>query len=220
MAGHAGFDSSAFPGVAKMAAMKAGTNLEWCGFYLAPSPSHPDTSWMARRADIVGQGWGIAPLYVGQQTTGPGSHHPSKANGVVDGGDAVQLMKDAGFPAGTWIYLDLENGPPLPDILGEYVDSWVRTVDGSQTYRGGVYCSHGFADDIQALCPSARIWAFKVPTTDPHPVPGPNNPTPDPSGSGLAEAHIWQLRQNALITVQGSSLKVDLDSAVSANPGL
>ena len=74
--------------------------------------------------------------------------------------------------------------------------------------------------DLAARLTTAQKFPDGCQPTDPHPVPGPNYPTPDPSGSGFAEAHIWQLRQNALITVQGSSLKVDLDSAVSANPGL
>jgi len=49
MAGHPGFDVSAFPGVSKMAKLKQNTNLEWCGFYLAPAPSHANTGWMGQR---------------------------------------------------------------------------------------------------------------------------------------------------------------------------
>jgi hypothetical protein len=220
MAGHAGFDRSTFPGIAKMASMKSTTNLEWCGFYLAPAPSHSNTSWMPQRAAIVGQGWGIAPLYVGQQTIGPGSHVVTKAQGVKDGNNAVQLMQTAGFPSGTWIYLDLENGPPFPPNQQNYVDAWVKTVDASNVCRGGVYCSHLLANAVQALCPSARLWVFKVPTTSPHPVPPPPFPTPNPSGSGFPAAHIWQREQNARIQVLGSPLIVDLNSALNADPGI
>ena len=62
---HAGFDISGFPGTSKMATIKSTTNFEWCGFYLGPAPSHKNKGWMAHRADLVGQGWGLAPLYVG-----------------------------------------------------------------------------------------------------------------------------------------------------------
>jgi hypothetical protein len=39
----------------------------WVGFYL-PAPCHRDTSWVGRRQSLTATGWGIAVLYVGQQT--------------------------------------------------------------------------------------------------------------------------------------------------------
>lgn len=216
----AGFDRSAFPGAAKMATLKSTTNLKWCGFYLAPSPSHPNTGWMSQRATLVGQGWGIAPLYVGQQTTGPGSHTVTKAQGKIDGQDAVQLLQSAGFPPGTFVFLDLENGTPFPTNQQNYVAAWAKAIEDDGTFKPGVYCSHLLATAVNALVPSARLWVFKVPTTATHPVAGPNYPTPAPSGSGFSGAHIWQRDQNAQITVSGSNIVVDLNSALTADPGI
>src|SRR5579875_3277028 len=85
MPGFAGFDRTAFPGRAEMGWLRKNTNLTWCGYYLAPAPSHGDTGWMGNRAVLAGQGWGIAPVYVGQQVTGPGSHDSSLATGQADG---------------------------------------------------------------------------------------------------------------------------------------
>jgi hypothetical protein len=114
MPGVAGFDRSGYPGDPVMSWLKAKTNLQWCGYYLAPAPSHPDTTWMTRRAALSAAGWGIAPLYVGQQVTGPGSHNPSTATGTADGAQAAALMSAEGFDAGSCVYLDLENGAPFP----------------------------------------------------------------------------------------------------------
>ena len=109
----------------------------------------------------MGLGWGLAPLYVGQQTVGPGSHNASGGQGTIDGQDAVSLMTDEGFAAGSCVYLDLENGPPLAPALRDYVASWCDAV-AAGGYKPGVYVSHLLAGQVQALRPAARIWAVKA----------------------------------------------------------
>jgi hypothetical protein len=217
---HAGFDASGFPGTSKMATIKSTTNFEWCGFYLGPTPSHPDAGWMSHRADLVGQGWGIAPLYVGQQTTGPGSHNVTKAQGKIDGNQAVSRLNAAGFPPGTFVFLDLENGLPFPVKQRNYVAAWVQAIEDDGTFKPGIYCSHRLANAVHTLVPSARLWVFKVPTTAKHPISGPPFPNPNPSGSGIAAAHIWQLDQNGQAALAGTAITIDLDSALTANPGI
>jgi hypothetical protein len=221
MPGFAGFDRSDFPGAAAMSWLKQNTNLKWCGYYLAPAPSHSGASWMGERNALVGQGWGIAPIYVGQQVTGPGSHNPSLNQGGIDGQDTARLMTAEGFNGGSCVYLDLENGPPLTPPLRDYVAGWVDAVKAGG-FQPGVYCSHSLAEEIHALRTAARIWAFKVATTNLHPVPGTNFPDDHPAGSGYTGAFAWQLGQNCQITVPpaaSSVLVVDLDSAVAADPG-
>jgi hypothetical protein len=217
---HAGFDASGFPGTSKMATIKSTTNFEWCGFYLGPAPSHSDAGWMPHRADLVGQGWGVAPLYVGQQTIGPGSHVVTKAQGKIDGNHAISLLNGAGFSPNTFVFLDLENGTPFPPKQKEYVAAWVQAIEDDGTFKPGIYCSHRLANAVHTLVPSARLWVFKVPTTTTHPIPGPPFPNPDPSGSGIAAAHIWQLDQNGQAALAGTSMKIDLDSALTADPGI
>jgi hypothetical protein len=220
MAAFAGFDRSGFPSASKMAKLKANTNLVWCGFYLGPAPSHPDDGRMQQRATLVGQGWGIAPLYVGQQVIGKGSKNPSAAQGTTDAQDAVTLLGKAGFSGGTCVYLDLENGKPLPDKLADYVGTWVDGV-AAKGFKPGVYCSHTIAAVVHNLRPAARIWAFNVPTTKPHAAAGPPFGTPAPSTSGFARAHIIQFDQRCTITVPGiGKLGVDLDSALTQDPGI
>jgi hypothetical protein len=220
MPGHAGLDVSDYPGNPRMAWMKQNTNLQWTGFYLGPTPSHSGTSWMNRRAALLALGWGFAPLYVGQQVTGPGSHNTTGPQGTTDGQHACNLMQSAGFPAGSFVYLDLENGAPFTTAQHHYVGNWVDAVIAGG-YGPGVYCSHTFAAEVHILRSTARIWAFKVSTTAPHPVPGHNYPDPHPAGCGYAGAYAWQLGQNCIIDVPGANhgkLGVDLDSAVSTDP--
>ena len=221
MAGHAGFDRSEYPTDCVMDWLKANTNLVWCGYYLGPTPSHSGTSWMGKRVKLAGDGWGIAPLYVGEQVIPPGSENPSAAKGVIDGKDAVDLMKAEGFAPSSCCYLDLEDGS-LPQKLADYTREWTKAV-AAGGFQPGVYCSHVIANQVNALAPNLRIWAFKIPTKDPHNTPGPPFRNDDPAGSGFARAVAWQLDQNASIEppgIPGGELKpIDFDSANTADPG-
>lgn len=214
--GHAGFDASGYSGDAEMAELKRATNFEWCGFYLGPAPSHSDAGWMTRRTTLAAQGWGFAPVYVGQQVTGPGSHIITAAQGSKDGNHAAQLMLHAGFPSGSFVYLDLENGPPFGAAQQEYVGDWVDAVIASG-FGAGVYCSFLFAAEVAKLRPAARIWVFHVRTETPHAVAGVTFKTPDPSTSGFAGASIWQYDDEARLTAL-RNLGTDLDSAAMADP--
>lgn len=221
MPGFPGFDTSEFPGAAEMAWLRANTNLVWCGYYLGPAPSHASQSWMGQRPALQAAGWGIAPLYVGQQINGPGRHVVSGAQGTLDGNDAAMLMNGEAFVPGSAVYLDLEDGPPFTSPRTDYVAAWVDAVTAGN-FAAGVYCSHGFAADVHALCPDARVWAYKVGTTAAHPFPGTNFPDLHPAGSGYPGSFIWQLGQNcrlALPTVPPSSPLVDLDTALTPDPG-
>ena len=201
--------------------LKANTNLQWCGYYLGPAPSHASTSWMGKRAALQGAGWGLAPLYVGQQIRGPGRHNVSATQGTMDGQDAARLLVADRFAAGTCVYLDLEDGPPFIVPRTDYVAAWVDAVQAGG-FQPGVYCSHGFAAAVHMLRPNTRLWAFKVETTQEHPFPGVNFPDVHPAGSGYAGAFIWQLAQNCRLNLPGAPLRsplVDLDSALTADPG-
>ena len=61
MPNYAGFDTDIFPCMEQMAWLKAHTNFSWCGYYLAPAPSHPDPSWMGQRQALLTQGLRILP---------------------------------------------------------------------------------------------------------------------------------------------------------------
>ena len=66
---HLGFDTNAYPGDDAMNAWKRSGTYEWVGYYL-PAPCHKDDSWSGRRQHLIDNGWGLAVIYVGQQTWG------------------------------------------------------------------------------------------------------------------------------------------------------
>jgi hypothetical protein len=212
-----GFDTSDYPGDDAMAWFQANTGAVWCGYYLAPAPSQQRTTWMGRRATLAAAGWGFAPIYVGEQVIPPGSLNPSAAKGSTDGADAAAKMASEGFPANSCVYLDLENGPPLPQSLSNYAAAWCDAV-AAAGYTPGIYCSHAFAAQIAVLRPNARIWAFKVPTTAKLPAPDPF-PTLDPANC-YATATAWQCQQNCLATGYPTNpdLCIDISSASTPDP--
>ena len=65
-----GFDTHTYPGDEKMRAWKNAPNApyRWVGYYLPAAPCHKGTSWRGKRQTLVDMGWGIAVVYVGQQT--------------------------------------------------------------------------------------------------------------------------------------------------------
>ena len=72
-----GFDTGIYPGDEAMRAWRSGDSpYSWTGYYL-PSPCHQDEGWSGKRETLTAMGYGLAVLYVGQQTWGrkPGAPH-------------------------------------------------------------------------------------------------------------------------------------------------
>ncbi len=67
---HLGFDTFAYPGDDAMRAwLEADKPYRWVGYYLS-APCHNDDSWEGKRETLTNMGWGMAVIYVGQQTWG------------------------------------------------------------------------------------------------------------------------------------------------------
>jgi hypothetical protein len=73
---HLGFDTNVYPGDRAMAAWKRFGEYEWVGYYLR-AQCHKDDSWSGTRQRLTDAGWGLAVIYVGQQTWGK-SYGPVK----------------------------------------------------------------------------------------------------------------------------------------------
>ena len=67
---HLGFDTSKYPGDDAMQAWRDDGSYEWVGYYLPSAPCHRDASWSGKREQLTQMGWGLAVVYVGQQTWG------------------------------------------------------------------------------------------------------------------------------------------------------
>jgi len=67
---HLGFDTFSYPGDDAMHAwLTADKPYRWVGYYLS-APCHTDSSWEGKRETLSNMGWGMAVIYVGQQTWG------------------------------------------------------------------------------------------------------------------------------------------------------
>ena len=79
---HLGFDTYAYPGDEIMKAWRhEDVPFEWVGYYL-PAPCHGGNTWVGKRERLADMGWGMAVIYVGQQTwdktpTGYETHYKS-----------------------------------------------------------------------------------------------------------------------------------------------
>ncbi|HEX8162020.1 MAG TPA: glycoside hydrolase domain-containing protein [Pyrinomonadaceae bacterium] len=213
-----GFDRSQYPGDALMQTLRAQAGLAWTGFYLAPAPSHADAGWMQKRALLQGFGYGFAPVYLGQQQGGPGSHNLSAAQGTRDGQNAARLAAQAGFPTQTVIYLDIETGPPIEPVFLDYYAAWTQSVL-DENYAPGVYCSHLLAAQLRARDARPVFWVFRLL----YPVGGtfaPPLPLPAPAQAGFSDATLLQFAQSVALSLpDGTKLSpVDLDSSTVADP--
>lgn len=225
---HAGLDRLTYPGDDVMRALYDHTNLAWTGFYLAPSPSQGYTGWMTKAQILRDMGWGLAPIYVGQQwSSGPGSHVLTAAQGTIDAQQAIGLADTAAIGENCVIYLDIEIGGRLPAAFLAYCQAWFDGVRGSR-YRPGVYCSHlDTPAQLQAKNPDLFFWVFNIDRfakTQALDADG-SFRVPPIDGSGCAFATAWQFIQGApSIPVPhgdgttGSLATVDLDCATVLDP--
>jgi hypothetical protein len=214
-----GLDRATYPGDNVMKLARTHANIAFTGFYLGPAPSHPDTGWMKKRPFLSGLGYGFAPVYVGQQQSGPGSHKTSTAQGVIDGKNATVLAQAAGFPKPSVIYLDIENGPPAMPALFNYYVAWVKAVI-SGGFTAGVYCSHLLAAQLLAHDHRAVAWVFQLKFSNGH-VFTPPLPTPDPSKSSFSGARVLQFAQDCTLNLGSAHLKpLDLNTALVPDPSV
>jgi hypothetical protein len=167
---HVGFDTHTYPGTATMTVWKKtpGSPYKWVGFYL-PSPCHADDSWTSRRDTLTAMGWGLAVVYVGQQTWGrtPKSLTPaqrdavrkktrcsadllSKEEGRLDADDATKITAAEGFQKGVIVFLDIERMEKIPQAMRDYYIGWTERMIEIGQYRPGVYAHQHNAEEIFA----------------------------------------------------------------------
>jgi hypothetical protein len=157
---HLGFDTHTYPGDKTMSAWKSapGAPYKWVGYYL-PSPCHKDASWTGKRQTLTDMGWGLAAVYVGQQTWGrtPRPMTPKKLaslakrnttcdsdflsadGGAADGADAVAVTAREGFPPRSTVFLDIERMERMPAAMRDYYRAWARALLQDGRYLPGVY---------------------------------------------------------------------------------
>jgi hypothetical protein len=242
---HIGFDRNDYPGDSNLPTLHQ--SFEFTGYWLNTPPGGKTNSWTGKRKLIEKAGLGFVVLYNGKtykQLKGAEAEEPGSADGLA----AITVARKEGFPAGTIIFLDQEEGGRLFPEQKEYLFAWTDAVTDNG-YRAGVYCSGipvkeqasgetiTTADDIKSSAGPRQIAYFIANDACP-PSPGctfkTDNPiTPDTSGISFAE--IWQYAQSPRRPDQTNScaqtyaadgncyppnlkLHVDLNTATSNDP--
>jgi hypothetical protein len=204
-AGFLGFDKNLYPGDATLDSLRK--TFAFAGYWLNAPPGTKTSTWLGKRKLLRAKGFGFLLLFNGKTHAQLKSRGSPGDGGKSDGDAAVTAAKAEGFPAGSVIFLDLEEGGRLLPKQRAYLHAWVDAVSRSG-YRAGVYCS-GIAGheadgaevvtalDIRENAGSRDI-TYYVANDQCPPSPGctlSRNP-PAVSANGTAFAQVWQFAQS------------------------
>ena len=196
-----GFDRNDYPGDDAIRLFRK--NFSFTSYWLGNPPGEKTNSWSGKRGLLRSQGWGFLPLFNGP-TSGQLRDEPYTLKRVAaDTQIAIAAARKEGFPPGTVIFLDIEEGGRLPSTYSTYLKRWAAALSEAG-YRAGVYCSGIPVDEGEGLTlitadfirdqikPAQLIyWVFNDSCP---PSPGCVTPQelPAPAKSGVAYAQIWQ----------------------------
>lgn len=198
-----GFDANDYPGDEALPILRK--TFSFAGFWLGPPPGERRTTWLGKRAVLEAQGFGFLVLYNGRNSRKLKSLPDARQKGVLDAQIAANLARQQGFPSGTVIFLDIEEGGRLPESYHEYVRAWFDEL-ARLRFHAGTYCSavpvdegqgHTIttAKDLQDHLGGRKLvlWVFNDVCP---PSPGcvfSNNP---PTAQSGASAEVWQYAQS------------------------
>ena len=147
---YAGFDSNLYPGDDQLQRLRR--SFDYAGYWLSPPPGATATTWRGKRELLEQHGFGFLVLYNGRLEKEIAdfsrSHHGQPGNGIsppaalgaADAKLAVIAARREGFPAGTILFLDQEEGGRLTEPQTAYLFAWAKGVrEGG--FRAGAYCS-------------------------------------------------------------------------------
>ncbi len=227
---YAGFDTWRYPGDDAMAVWRDSSPYRWVGYYL-PAPCHRDASFAGKRSYLSGAGWGIAILYVGQQTfegetpaeitetTLCTSLFLTSERGEIDGRDAAGRAAAEGFEPGSIVFLDIERMDGVPSGMVDYFEAWIRAVVRDGRFRPGAYVHRTNASALYTVAQRA-LDQLGIDHSMPFWVAGGGGFTLDssPRDSGYRFAEIWQGVLDSRRTWGDRTLVVDENVATSPSP--
>ena len=201
-AAYLGFDRNDYPGDANLPALRR--SFAFTGYWLSNPPGESSNSWHGKRGTLQRAGFGFLLLFNGRAY----SQLKSAANpGPSDGAAAVRAALAEGFPRGSVIFLDQEEGGRMLPQQKQYVFAWADAVRRAG-FRPGIYCSGievaetdgGVISTARDLHDSAqgRLLVFWVANDACPPSPGCGFPrqAPPPEASGASFAEVWQFAQS------------------------
>jgi len=198
-----GFDRNDYPGDASLAILRK--TFAFTSYWLNNPPGATTNTWKGKRQLLDRAGFGFLVVFNGK-TYAEMKSRDAAALGREDARSAVQGARNEGFPKGTVIFLDQEEGGRLPPEQKAYVYAWIDGVNETE-FHAGVYCSGVpfkerdgtvvvTAEDIRSHA-NGRSVAYWVAVDSCPPSPGCSfAKSPLPSGSGVEFADVWQFAQS------------------------
>lgn len=203
--GYLGFDRNDYPGDATLKVLRR--TFSFSGYWLNNPPGASSNSWIGKRTVLQAAGFGFLVVFNGRTDAQIKSAGDATTLGSSDGAFAAASARREGFPPGTTIFLDQEEGGRLLPEQRAYLHAWVDAAEFAG-FRAGVYCS-GIAskegsgasvitaEDIQQNAGRRRL-AYWVSNDACPPSPGCmfSRKTPMPAESGVPFAEVWQFAQS------------------------
>lgn len=200
-----GFDRNDYPGDVSMQTMKK--TFAFTGYWLNTPPGAKANTWVGHREALQQMGYGFLLLFNGREYSAIKAAGDASALGKRDAQTATDAAHKEGFPAGSIIFLDQEQGGRMLPEQRAYIHAFVDGLTKAG-YRAGVYCS-GIpfresagvsivtANDIREHAEGREIHFF-ISNDQCPPAKGcvfPSAP-PHPKQSGVAFAEAWQYSQS------------------------
>jgi hypothetical protein len=133
-----GFDRNDYPGDANLRALRQ--TFAFAGYWLNNPPGKQKNTWLGRRSKMQDAGFGFLVLFNGRLYAHLKDVTRAKKLGKSDAQSAVAAARREGFPAGTVIFLDQEQGGRMLREQKAYIYAWVDNIIAAG-FRAGVYCS-------------------------------------------------------------------------------
>ena len=200
---YVGFDRNDYPGDEALPGLRK--TFSFTSYWLNPPPASKTNSWKGKRARLQSEGFGFLVLFNGRLYRELKSLPSPAAAGRNDGREAAQAAKKEGFPKGTVVFLDQEEGGRQFDEQKAYIYAFADAVTDAG-FHAGVYCSGipfkesdgsvvDTAHDLQKHAGGRRIVYWVTNDTCP-PSPGCSVGKLHPSQSGISFAEVWQYAQS------------------------
>jgi len=200
-----GFDRNDYPGDTHLTALRR--TFSFTGYWLNVPPGAQGNSWVGKRRILRDAGFGFLVLFNGRLDAELKQQHDPAEIGNADAATAVASAQQEGFPAGTVIFLDQEEGGRMLPEQKAYIYAWVDRVN-TGGFRAGIYCSgiaapEGVgvsvvtAEEIRQNVADRKIVYWVTNDACP-PSPGCAFPrkSPSPGMSGVGFASAWQYAQS------------------------
>ncbi len=213
-----GFDRDLYPGDAALPNLRK--LFSFTGYWLTNPPGETHNTWLGKRDILLRAGFGFLVVANGRLdsdlTRSAKNGNPPAALGRQDAAVAVAAAQREGFPPGTILFLDQEEGGRLLPEQADYLLGWTEAIAQS-AFLPGVYASGQpvpdgrgpdgkrititTIQDIRTHVAAGHLHpiAFWVAQDACPPAPGcvvnPAHP-PAPSLSGTLDATAWQFAQS------------------------